>query len=91
MKGLPTRPELNVELTRFPTDLYQNHRKNRAFLYEMHDFEWLCTPTLIQGTIALAGASSGCSGCANLHDSQNHHFIFCELHEFGRTLFLFNF
>ena len=27
MKGLPTRPRLNVELTRFPADLYQNHRK----------------------------------------------------------------
>ena len=27
MKCLPTRPRLNVELTQFPADLYQNHRK----------------------------------------------------------------
>ena len=27
MKSLPTRPRLNVELTRFPADLYQNHRQ----------------------------------------------------------------
>ena len=27
MKVLPTRPRLNAELTKFPADLYQNHRK----------------------------------------------------------------
>ena len=27
MKGLTTRLELNVELTQFPANLYQNHRK----------------------------------------------------------------
>ena len=27
MKGLPTKLRLNVELTRFPANLYQNHRK----------------------------------------------------------------
>ena len=31
MKGLTTRPELNVELTQFPTNLYQNHRKSVHF------------------------------------------------------------
>ena len=31
----------------------------------MHDFEWLCTPTLIQGTIALEGAATGCRAGAS--------------------------
>ena len=31
----------------------------------MHDFEWLCTTTLIQGTIAKSGAGTGCRAGAS--------------------------